>query len=136
MTRKVLMTILLSLSALPALASDFGTVFGQPLPFVAQMSQEERRMLRERWEQASPEERARLRHMFKEKMRQLPGGSYANQGMEMGDRAMMPWGDDRYDSGYGSGYEHRHRGEDDRSGDRYEDRRDSRSDDRRGRGRR
>lgn len=128
MTRKVLITLLLGLAALPAAAQEWGPVFGQPLPYLAQMSQEERRLLRERWEQASPEERAQLRRSFQERLRHMPGESYINRGMDMGEQMM----DRRRDGGYGTGYEYRRHDDDD--GSRRDDRRDDR--DRRDRGRR
>jgi hypothetical protein len=136
MTRKVLITLLLSLAALPAVAGDWAPIFGQPLPLVAQMSQEDRRALRERWEHASPEERAQLRRFFQERMRRMPGEPYATRGMEMGERMMNPWRDE----GYGTGYELRRQDEDERSDrqyeDRYDERRDDRGEGRRNRGRR
>lgn len=70
---KMLSALLLTLATLPALAdqADSG-MFGQPFLKLAQLSPDERRALRERWEQASPEERMRLRQFFQERMRQLP----------------------------------------------------------------
>lgn len=75
MKRTILMSLLLSLNALPALAADQGLgegIFGQALPMVAQLSPEERRALRDRWEQAAPDERAVMRREFKERLRQVP----------------------------------------------------------------
>jgi hypothetical protein len=120
MKSKVLFALFLACAATPALASDWASVFGQPLPAVAQMSQEERRVLRERWERSSPEERARLRKDFQERLRRVPGGDFANQGMEVGERMADSW----RDGGYGEGYERRHREDDDRNDSRRDDRRD------------
>jgi len=75
MKRTLLMSLLLSLNALPVHAAEpwlTETVFGQALPMVAQLSPEERRSLRERWEQAAPDERATLRREFRERLRQVP----------------------------------------------------------------
>ena len=111
MKRKTLMPLLFVLVALPAAAQDFGSVFGQPLPLVAQMSQEERRALRERWEHASPDERIQLRKAFQERLR-MPSpeqldprrtdfrrGS-SRDSSEMGS-SFMPG------NGFGTGYEQR-----------------------------
>jgi hypothetical protein len=126
-TLKTLLPLLLALLALPAGARDFGGLFGQPLPHVAQMSQEERRALRERWEQASPEERADLRRMFQDRMRRMPSVPFAPPGMDMGERVYERW----QEEGFGTGYEQR-RHED----DRYDDKRSGYGNDRQGRGRR
>jgi len=70
---RTLSTLLLMLATLPALADQTDSVmFSQPLIKLAQLSPDERRALRERWEQASPEERIRLRQFFQDRMRQLP----------------------------------------------------------------
>lgn len=76
MTHKTFTTLsalLLALVTLPSLAdqADSG-MFGQPLVKLAQLSPDERRALRERWEAASPEERIRMRQFFQDRMRQLP----------------------------------------------------------------
>lgn len=77
MNPKRLMPLLLALLAAPALADEgnhgvFGVVIGPAIAQVAQFSPEERRAMRERWEQASPEERLQMRREFKERMRQMP----------------------------------------------------------------
>lgn len=112
MKPKALMPLLLVLVALPAAAQDFGSVFGQPLPLVAQMSQEERRALRERWEHASPEERSQLRKAFQERLRMTSPEQYDPRRMDMrrasprdraeAGNAYMPG------NGFGMGYEQRH----------------------------
>lgn len=68
MKAKVLLPLLLSVIAAPALASDaLESVFiGAPLQ-VAQMTPEVRRMMRERWEQAGPEERMDIQRQFQER---------------------------------------------------------------------
>jgi hypothetical protein len=138
MKTKTLMPMLAFLLALPAAARDFGSVFAEPLPLVAQMSQEERRLLRERWEQASPEERAELRRAFQERLRRMPAESFDPRRMDM-----KPfWADPRDkadptrtyqpDNGYGTGYERR-RHEEKETYEPLEDASDYRS---RGKGRR
>ena len=78
---KLLMPLLLALSSAPALANEgaygvfggvIGGVIGPAIAQVAQFSSEERRAMRERWEQASPEERLQMRRDFKERARQIP----------------------------------------------------------------
>jgi hypothetical protein len=73
---KLLLALLLALATAPVLASEHASVqFGAALGKIAQFSPEERRALRERWEQAGPEERLRLRREFldrQERMRQPP----------------------------------------------------------------
>lgn len=66
MKAKVLMTLLLSALSQPLLAGD--SVFIGVTLQVAQLSPEERRALRERWEMASPEERMDMRRRFQERM--------------------------------------------------------------------
>jgi len=68
MKAKVLLPLLLSVLAAPALASDVleGLFIGATFQ-IAQMAPEERRMLRERWEQASPEERMNMQRQFQER---------------------------------------------------------------------
>jgi len=143
MKLKILMPLLFVLLALPAAAQDFGSVFGQPLPLVAQMSQEERRALRERWEHASPEERAKLRKAFQERLRMPSPEQFDPRRMDL--RRGRDKSRDMVDTmenfmpgnGFGTGYEQR------RFDGRYpyEDEPDSRdygngSGDRRGGGRR
>lgn len=71
MKAKVLMTLLLSVLARPVLASDaIESMFIGPALQVAQLAPEERRMLRERWKQASPEERMDMRRQFQERLQQ------------------------------------------------------------------
>lgn len=111
MKRKTLMPLLFVLVALPAAAQDFGSVFGQPLPLVAQMSQEERRALRERWEHAGPEERAQLRKAFQERLRMPSPEQFDPRRMDMRlgsprDRAEMGNGF-MPGNGFGMGYEQR-----------------------------
>ena len=65
-----LVTVIATRAAL-ADQADSG-MFGQPLVKLAQLSPDERRALRERWEAASPEERIRMRQFFQDRMRQLP----------------------------------------------------------------
>jgi hypothetical protein len=70
---QILSVLLMTLMTLPALAASAeGEMLRQPVMKLAQLSPDERRELRERWEQASPEERIRLRRFFLERMRQLP----------------------------------------------------------------
>ena len=68
-------------------------MFTTPQIFIAQVSSDERRALRDRWEQASPEERAQMRRVFRDRMRQMPPAEAA------------PYSS--YDNGYGAGYEQR-----------------------------
>lgn len=69
---KYFLALLASLACAPALANPFEP--GPVLPAyakIAQFSPEERRVMRERWEQASPEERLRLRREFQERSERL-----------------------------------------------------------------
>ncbi len=75
MRRNLLIALLLMLPTLPALAEQAdSTIFSQTrFTFkIVQVSPEERRALRERWEEASPEERVRMRQFFQDRLRQLP----------------------------------------------------------------
>lgn len=70
--QKYFLALLASLACAPALANPFEP--GPVLPAsakIAQFSPEERRVMRERWEQASPEERLRLRREFQERSERL-----------------------------------------------------------------
>ncbi|MEW5770108.1 MAG: hypothetical protein AB1831_07045 [Pseudomonadota bacterium] len=127
MNRKALMTLLLALAALPAAAQDFGGVFGAPLPQVAQLSPEERRQMRERWENAGPEERAAMRRTFQERMHRMQREPMGPGRMEGRER----WRETGEGMGYGMGYEHRRYQED--AG--YGPAPGSEEDERRGRGR-
>ncbi len=72
-THKLLSALLLTLATLPALADQAdSSLFSQAFGKLAQASSEERRALRERWEQASPEERIRMRQFIQDRVRQLP----------------------------------------------------------------
>jgi len=114
MKRKALLTLFFALAALPAAAQDLGGVFGSPIAVVAQMSREERRALRERWEEATPEERAQMRRTFQERLRMNVQEQYDPRAMEMRQGRS---GRDRADSGtpavpgytngFGMGYEQR-----------------------------
>jgi hypothetical protein len=75
MRRNLLIALLLMLPTLPALADQADSaIFSQARSVfkVVQLSAEERRDLRERWEEASPEERVRMRQFFQDRLRQLP----------------------------------------------------------------
>lgn len=98
MKANVLMILLLSATAaVPSLADDaLSSMFVGSTLQVAQMSPEQRRAMRERWEQASPEERMNIRRQFEERMpRRLPNpGDFVNPGNGFG-------------GGYGTGFEQR-----------------------------
>jgi hypothetical protein len=75
MRRHLLFALLLLLPTLPALAEQADSaIFSQARITIklVQLSSDERRDLRERWEQASPEERIRMRQFFQDRLRQLP----------------------------------------------------------------
>lgn len=109
-TAKLLTTLMLALAAVPALAQDgvFG-LFGGAVTQVAQYNAEERRAMRERWEQAGPEERLKMRREFKERVRQLPP-EYAREAMDP-RRAPPPVERNRRDysddASFGFGFERR-----------------------------
>jgi len=68
MKTKVLLPLLLSVLAAPALASDvLESMFIGTAIQIAQMAPDVRRMMRERWEQASPEERLDMQRQFQER---------------------------------------------------------------------
>lgn len=96
MKRRILIAMLLALATLPAAADESGTVFAPALGKLAQLTPDERRALRERWENASPEERVRMRRAIQERMRQMPVPM-------MDPRQVDAW----RDNGFGRGYEHR-----------------------------
>lgn len=125
MLRTPLFALLLLTSTLPALADQAdSSIFSQVQASIklAQLSPDERRDLRERWEQSNPEERIRLRRYIQDRVRQLPTpaqeairlpfpdvapresgrdrGAYRNQGDEA-----QP---DNPDSRFGFGFERRH----------------------------
>ena len=67
-----LTALLLALAATPAHADPSGFGFlGQALGTLAQSGNDERRAMRERWEQASPEERLQMRREFQERQERL-----------------------------------------------------------------
>jgi hypothetical protein len=127
---KTLSALLLMLATLPALAGQADNpIFGQPVLKLVQLSPDERRALRDRWEQASPEERVRMRQFFQDRLRQLPSNAIppvAREAMrlpfpgnrERDDKSSLsgpPAADGNF--GFGFGFEKRHseRGQADRS---------------------
>ncbi len=115
---KMLSALLLALATVPALAAQAdSTMFGQPFVKLAQLGPDERRALRERWEQASPEERMRMRQFFQDRMRQLPpeaqeairipfpGAGQREYGRERTDKRR---GKQSSEGGFGFGFEKRH----------------------------
>lgn len=74
MKAKSLLLLSLTLVSVNARAdAGYGlTPWGDPLPRVAQMSAEERRLLQLRWERMPPEEQALLRQQLREQMLELP----------------------------------------------------------------
>lgn len=116
---RVLSAVLLALATLPVLADQTdGAMLGQPFAKLAQLSPEERRALRERWEQASPEERMRMRRFFQERMRQMPLPPLppeAREAMRLpfgggrheGERADKRRGEQSAEGSFGFGFERR-----------------------------
>ncbi len=108
MKAKVLMTLLLSVLAAPVVASDandgmfIGNVFK-----VAQMGAEQRRMLRERWEQASPEERLEMRRQYQDRQRQRAPDERAQWGVRVPGPADFAAPVNGFTSNYGTGFEQR-----------------------------
>jgi hypothetical protein len=74
MKAKTLLILMLGLASIQASANTgYGVApWGEPLPRIAQMSAEERRLLQLRWERMSPEEQAQLRRQLREQMLDLP----------------------------------------------------------------
>ncbi len=72
MKSKLPLALLMSALAAPVLADNLldGAFSGAAFQ-LAQVSPAERRMMRERWEQASPEERTNMRRLFQERMQQF-----------------------------------------------------------------
>lgn len=96
--KKTLLTLLMA-AALPAYAADFGIgIFAESIEQVAQLSPEERRAMRQRWQEASPEERAQLRREFQERREERQ--------REHMDRWQEQNGRDR-DGDFGTGFERR-----------------------------
>jgi hypothetical protein len=76
MKAKLLLPLLLALLAAPAQANDgVFAMFAPAIGKLAQFSPEERRAMRERWEQAGPEERLQIRREFQDRLRQSPADS-------------------------------------------------------------
>jgi hypothetical protein len=67
------------------------------------MSQEERSAMRERWEQAGPEERAQLRRMFQERLQRVPPEQTAPYTRKMHEQMHERW----RENGFGIGFENR-----------------------------
>ncbi len=63
---------LLALATEPVSASGGQPGWAEPALRLAQLSAEERRQLRERWERLTPEEQALLRQEFRERLQELP----------------------------------------------------------------
>lgn len=98
MKPKSLLPLLLALICGQALADEGYAVFGPGIVMVAQFSPEERRAMRERWEQASPEERLRMRRDFQERMRdKRESNRQRRENVDQGG----------YGMGFGIGFEHR-----------------------------
>jgi len=125
MRRNLLFALLLSLPTLPALADQADSaIFSQARITIklAQRSPDERQDLRERWEQASPEERIRMRQFFQDRLRQLPApaqdaialpfpGTQRDNRRERDLYREREGGRDTYapaDSRFGFGFERRH----------------------------
>lgn len=96
MNAKLLLPLLLALNVGPALADDGYAVFGSGIVMVAQSTPEERRFMRERWEQASPEERLRMRRDYQDRQEQRARGKRDGNAERNG-----------YSMGFGIGFEHR-----------------------------
>lgn len=96
MKPKLLLPLLLALIGGPALANDSYAVFGPSAGMVAQFSPEERRAMRERWEQAGPEERLRMRRDYQERLRDKREANRQRNENAGG-----------YGMGFGMGFEHR-----------------------------
>lgn len=93
---KWLFVLLPALLAGPAAADDHFAVFSPALGMVAQLSPEERRAMRERWEQAGPEERLRMRRDYQERQRDRREANHQrNENADQG--------------GFGVGFEYRRR---------------------------
>jgi hypothetical protein len=101
----LLIAVLLALASAPALANDgFFGMFGTTPKQAAQFSAEERRALRERWEEASPEQRLQMRREFQERQERLRQRSQEgrNQRESNGQR-----GDFASEGSFGTGFERR-----------------------------
>ena len=68
----LLFPLLLALVGAPALADDgVFAMFAPAIGKLVQFSPEERRAMRDRWEQASPEERLQIRREFQDRQERL-----------------------------------------------------------------
>ena len=111
---KLLTSLMLALATAPALAQDDPfSQFGPALAQLAQYYGEDRRVMRERWEQAGPEERLRMRREFVDRMRQMPpdimpGPVDPRRGPSNRDRASRVQPDD---ASFGFGFERRRYGD-------------------------
>lgn len=122
MKARILMVLLLGALAQPTRAEQaIGGVYISSTIQIAQLGADDRRTLRERWEQASPEERMEMRRLFQESQprdaretgdsRRQPRdgrgyGTYPEQRpREQRDFPRMPSPSDF--TGFGTGFEHR-----------------------------
>lgn len=109
MQAKVLLALLLCAIATPVLAGDLGMA-PAPALVLAQLTPEELSWIRERWRQASPEERVTLRRQFQEMLQQLTPEQRQHQ-----SESIFPWTPPPSPadiagaaSNFGAGFEQRH----------------------------
>lgn len=108
MKAKVLMALLLSVLAAPVVASDtLESIFIGPALKVAQMGSEQRRMLRERWEQASPEERLEMRRQIQERPQQRAPEERGQWGVRIPGPADFAGPANSFSGNFGAGFEQR-----------------------------
>ncbi len=116
-----LATLLLTLVTVPAIGHAVEATWFGPAVQVAQLSAEERRALRERWERSAPEERDVMRRQFQDRL-QTP----TVDPRRMPETMRMPGFAPRDGSRFGTGYERRR--DSDPRDDEYTDPRSGRDD--------
>jgi hypothetical protein len=124
-TRKVILTALVCLATGSALADDSRVFSGRTLGPVAELSQEERAWLRERWQRLPANERDSLRRELRDTWDEVPPEARQQRRKllkerleEHRDRRHQSEDNNRHDDGYGRGYGSRP--------NEYDDRRDGR----------
>jgi hypothetical protein len=106
----LVIALLLALVSAPALANDatFG-LFGAAAKQYAQFTAEERRVLRERWEEASPEQRLQMRREFQERQERMRLRSQDGRIQPERNQRDGNWqrGDFASEGSFGTGFERR-----------------------------
>ena len=106
----LVIALLLAFASAPVLANDtpFG-LFGATTKQYAQFTAEERRALRDQWEEASPAQRLQMRREFQERQERLRLRAQENQSQQERNQRENNWqrGDFASEGSFGTGFERR-----------------------------